>query len=150
MYFYTPAHLSCWGYIDFTPSARLSVRRAFRVHSITPTVWDGKIHIMHKWSLAREGVSRIMTFDLELYLQGYFAVTLPILWIIFIRGTNATHEATMCHAPPFPDQRSGLHRWFALVVGGGGGGVILVGHWSTMSSLYLSMLIINTSSYSGK
>ena len=28
-------------------------------------------HIRHKWSLACEGVLRIMTFDLDLYLQGH-------------------------------------------------------------------------------
>ena len=38
-----------------------------------------------------------MTFDLGIYLQGYLAVTLPISWIVFICGTNTTHEGTMCH-----------------------------------------------------
>ena len=40
-----------------------------------------------------EGVSHAMTFDLDLYLQSYLAVTLPILWIIFICGTNTTPES---------------------------------------------------------
>ena len=38
-----------------------------------------------------------MTFDLDLCLQGYLAVTLPFLWIILICGTNTTHEGTICH-----------------------------------------------------
>ena len=33
-----------------------------------------------------------MTFDLELYLRGDLAVTLPISWIMFICGSNTTHE----------------------------------------------------------
>ena len=36
-------------------------------------------------------MSRAMTFDLDLYPQGYLAVTLPISWIIFICGTNISH-----------------------------------------------------------
>ena len=43
-------------------------------------------------------MSHAMTFDLDLYLQGYLAVT-PIYIIIFICGTNTTHEGTMCHVP---------------------------------------------------
>ena len=49
------------------------------------------------------------TFDIDVYHPGYLAVTLPILWIIFICGTNithegTTHEGTMCHVP-FPGQQ---------------------------------------------
>ena len=32
-------------------------------------------HIWYKWSIAWEGVSHVMTFDLDLYLQGYSALT---------------------------------------------------------------------------
>ena len=32
-----------------------------------------------------------MTLDLDLYLQSYLTVTLPILWIILICGTNTTY-----------------------------------------------------------
>ena len=53
-------------------------------------------HICHKWSQAYEGVLHTMIYDLDLYLQGYLAVTLPILWIIFMCGTDTTHEGTMC------------------------------------------------------
>ena len=45
-----------------------------------------------------------MTFDLDLYDQGYLAATLPILWIIFICGANTSHEGTMFHVP-FPGQQ---------------------------------------------
>ena len=66
-------------------------------------VLDEFSHIWHKWSPAWEGVSHTMTFDLDLFLQGYLAVTLSILWIIFICGTNTAHEGTMCYVP-FPGQ----------------------------------------------
>ena len=36
-------------------------------------------HIWHKWSLVWEGVLHVMTFDLDLYLQGYLALTLKIV-----------------------------------------------------------------------
>ena len=38
--------------------------------------WIDSFHIRHKWSLAWEKVSHIMTFDLDLYLQGHSAMTL--------------------------------------------------------------------------
>ena len=66
--------------------------------------WMNSFHICHNWSLAW-GVSHAMTFDLNLYLHGYLAMTLPILWVIFTCGTNTTREGTMCHVP-FPGQRS--------------------------------------------
>ena len=36
-------------------------------------------HIWHKSSLASEGVSHVMTFDLDLYFQGHSALTLKIV-----------------------------------------------------------------------
>ena len=36
-------------------------------------------HIWYKWSLAWEDVSHVMTFDLDLYLQGHSALTLKIV-----------------------------------------------------------------------
>ena len=36
-------------------------------------------HIQHKWSLVWEGVLHIMTFDLDLYLQGHLASALKIV-----------------------------------------------------------------------
>ena len=36
-------------------------------------------HIWHKSSLPSEGVSHVMTFDLDLYLQGHLALTLKIV-----------------------------------------------------------------------
>ena len=44
-----------------------------------------------------------MTFDVELYLQYYLIVMLPISWIVSISDTNITYEGTMCHLP-FPGQ----------------------------------------------
>ena len=52
-----------------------------------------------------------VTFDLDLYLQGCLSVILPISWIIFICGTNTTHEGIMCHIS-FLGQRSRSHRSF--------------------------------------
>ena len=57
-----------------------------------------------------------MTFELDLYRQGYLAVTLPVLWIVYTCGTNKTREKMMCHI--FAVKGGG---------GGGGGGVLL---WS--------------------
>ena len=36
-------------------------------------------HISHKWSLVWEGVLLIMTFDIDLYLQGHLALALKIV-----------------------------------------------------------------------
>ena len=36
-------------------------------------------HIHHKLSLVWEGVSHVMTFDLDLYFQGHSALTLKIV-----------------------------------------------------------------------
>ena len=41
--------------------------------------------------------------DLDLYLQDYLAVKLPILRIIFTYDPNTTQEGMMCHVP-FPGQ----------------------------------------------
>ena len=68
------------------PSVRLSVRPSV-CPSVRPSVphavsalyhlqlWMDSFHIRHKWSLPWEGVSRTMTFDLDLYLQGHLALT---------------------------------------------------------------------------
>ena len=60
-------------------------------------------HIWHKWSLPWECVLHAMTLDLDLYLQGYLAVMLPILCIILISGRSTTRERTMSHVQ-FPGQ----------------------------------------------
>ena len=47
-FFFIPtAQWSCWGYIGFTPSVRLSVRPASRVHSVAPTVLVGSISYLY-------------------------------------------------------------------------------------------------------
>ena len=43
--------------------------------------WMNSFHIWHKYSLAWEGMSHTMTFDLDLYLQGYWAVTFIFYWL---------------------------------------------------------------------
>ena len=48
-------------------------------------------------------MSCAMTFDLDLYLQDYLAVKLPILWIIFTGDPNTTQVGMMRHVP-FPGQ----------------------------------------------
>ena len=64
------------------PSVRLSVRLSVRPsvpHAVSALyhlqLWMDSFHIRHKWSLPWEGVSRTMTFDLDLYLQGHLALT---------------------------------------------------------------------------
>ena len=83
-----------------------------------------------------------MTFDLDLYLQGYLTVTLLILWIIFICGTNTTWEGT-CVMYHFQVNRSNVTRFIRIFAVEAGG--ILLDHWSTISSLnYFSVsLCIN-------
>ena len=39
-------------------------------------------HIQHKSSLASDGVSHVMTFDLYLYFQGDSALTLKIVFAL--------------------------------------------------------------------
>ena len=60
------------------PSVRLSVRPSVP-HAMSALyhlqLWMDSFHIRHKWSLPWEGVSRTMTFDLDLYLQGRSALT---------------------------------------------------------------------------
>ena len=36
-------------------------------------------HISHEWSLVWKGVLHLMTFDLDLYLQGHLALALKIV-----------------------------------------------------------------------
>ena len=79
-----------------------------------------------------------MTFDPDLYLQGYLAVTLPISWSIFICGTNQPMSGQgQCVTYHFPVNRSKVKvtqvlRIFAVWAGG-----ILVDHWSTISTCFL-------------
>ena len=107
-------------------------------------LWMNYFHILHKWSLAWEGVSHVTTFDLDLYLQDYLTVTLPILWnvyiyiYVYIYDTNTTHEGTMCHVS-FPGQYIKGQGHPDNSNHSGWGGVILVDHWSTISS-YDSLL----------
>ena len=37
------------------------------------------LHMLHKWSLVWEGVLHMMTFDLDIYLQGHLALALKIV-----------------------------------------------------------------------
>ena len=74
------AQRSCWGgiLVSLRPSVRLSVRPSVP-HAVSALyhlqLWMDSFHIRHKWSLPWEGVSRTMTFDLDLYLQGRSALT---------------------------------------------------------------------------
>ena len=60
-------------------------------------------HIWYKWSLAWEGVSHVMTFVLDLYLQGYsmlFWLGIPhdsIVWVIMRwRGVSSERRRSSC------------------------------------------------------
>ena len=63
-------------------------------------------HIWHKWPPAWEGVSYVMTFDLDLFLQGYSIVTLPILWIVYIYVTQIQSIRGRCVMYHFHVNRS--------------------------------------------
>ena len=89
-----------------------------RVRSTACTVLDGfSPYLTLMMTSIRE--CHTMTFDLDLYLQGYLAVTLPISWIIFIYDTNATHEGTMCQLS-FLGQRLRSRRSFEFLRSGQG------------------------------
>ena len=63
-------------YIKYATVYRCPAGRHFCIRSVTPTVLGmDSFHISQKWSLAWEGVSHIMTFDLDLYLQRHSAMT---------------------------------------------------------------------------
>ena len=73
----------CFAYNDLWPwpisSRSFGLGLENRVRSVASTVLDGFFHIWYKWSLAWEGVSHVMTFDLDLYLQGHSTLTLKIV-----------------------------------------------------------------------
>ena len=78
-FYYTPRTTKLLGgYTGFTPSVRPSVRPSVP-HAVSALyhlqLWMDSFHLRHKWSLPWEGVSRTMTFDLDLYLQGHLALT---------------------------------------------------------------------------
>ena len=50
-----------------------------RVRSVASKVLDGFFHIWYIWSQAWESQSHVMTFDLDLYLQGHSTLTLKIV-----------------------------------------------------------------------
>ena len=51
--------------------------------------WMDSFHIWYKWSLPWEGVLHVMTFDLDLYLQGHLTLTLSWIWP-WLRVRSAT------------------------------------------------------------
>ena len=73
----------------------------------------------------------------------YLAVTLPISWIIFIYGTNTTHEG-QCATYHHSVNRSNVKLTQAFNFCSAGGG-ILVDHWSSISNYNLryAALVIN-------
>ena len=73
----------CVAYNDLWPwpisSRSFGLDLENRVLSVASTVLDGFFPYLVKWSLAWEDVSQVMTFDLDLYLQGHLALTLKIV-----------------------------------------------------------------------
>ena len=68
----------CVAYNDLWPwpisSRSFGLGLENRVRSVASTVPDGVFPYLYKWSLAREhgeGVSHVVTFDLDLYLQSH-------------------------------------------------------------------------------
>ena len=78
-------------------------------------LWMNSCLYWHKLLLTLVGALHAIAFDLDIYFQGYLAVTLPILWIIFICGTNTTHEEIMSIG-----QKSRSHRSFESLPSGMG------------------------------
>ena len=72
-----------------------------RVRSVASTVLDGFFQYLYKWSLAWEGVSHVMTFDLDLYLQGHSTLFWlgiqhdSIVWVI-MRRRGVSSERSSC------------------------------------------------------
>ena len=77
----------CVAYNDLWPwpiSSRLfGLSLENRVRSAASTILMDSLHIWYKWSLAWEGVSHVMTFDLDLYLQGLSTLTLKIVSALY-------------------------------------------------------------------
>ena len=71
------------GYIGFTSSVRASVRLSVRpaspVQSVASTVQDGFFPYLVQMITSMRNVSHLMTFDLDLYLQGHSTLTLKIV-----------------------------------------------------------------------
>ena len=68
----------------FSKSGNLNFWQIFEI--FRPWPWKKNLqfsmdsfHIYHKWSLVWEDVLHIMTFDLDLYLQGHLALALKIV-----------------------------------------------------------------------
>ena len=61
-------------------------------------------HIWYKWSLAWEGVSHVMTLDLDLYLQGHSALTKKIV-------------SSLYHLQFWMDSFYIWHKWLLLLEG---------------------------------
>ena len=78
-----------WPWPIFSGSFGLDLEN--RVRSVASIVLDGFFHIWYKWLLAWEGVLHVMTFDLDLYLQGHSTLFWlgiqhdSILWVIMKR-----------------------------------------------------------------
>ena len=73
----------CLAYNDLWPwpisSRSFGLGLENRVRFIASTVLDGFFPYWSKWSLAWEGVSHVMSFDLDQYLQGHSTLTLKIV-----------------------------------------------------------------------
>ena len=82
-------------------------------------------HIWYKWSLAWEGVSHVMTFDLDLYLQGHSTLFWlgiqhdSIVWVIMRRRGYPQNEGvrTSCSSLglKYRIKLSSLHRVISVI-----------------------------------
>ena len=71
------AYNDLWPWLIFSRSFGLDLENCVR--SVASTVLDGFFPYVVQRSLAWEGVSHVMTFDLDLYLQGHWTLTLKIV-----------------------------------------------------------------------
>ena len=98
--------------------------------------WIYSFPIEHKQKRPWDDVSHVMTLDLDLYLKGYLALTLPISWIIFICCTDTTVRGR-CVTNHFQVNRSKVKATQFLWVFAVGAVCILVDHWSMKDNDYL-------------
>ena len=116
--------IECVAYNDLWPRPLSS--RSFgldlenRVRSVASTVPDGVFPYLYKWSLAREhgeGVSHVVTFDLDLYLQSHSTLFWlgiqhdSIVWVIMRRRGGYPQNAGVL---VFPVIDSRISNDFAL------------------------------------
>ena len=107
----------CVAYNDLWPwpisSRSFDLSLENRVRSVASTLPDGVFPYLYKWSLAREhgGVSHVVTFNLDLYLQSHstlFSLAIQhdsIVWVIMRRRVYPQNAGVLVLVFPVIDSR---------------------------------------------